>query len=144
MCIRDRLEGAFNNLVAYSALSFGDDGRSLTLDDAMIILKDVISPDGHYEITPNLILEIVADHYNVDAENILGSSRKKNIAWARHVCMYLCEKLTDIPLKEIGQTIGGRDHSTVINSRDRVAAEIARSKSFEGEIDTLVKKIKPM
>lgn len=139
-----QLEGAFNKLMAYAALTYQGETKEMKLTDARVILKDMISPDDMADITPEMILEIVAEHYHVDSAQIVGKRRVKSITLPRHVCMYLCEKLINMPLKEIGAFLGNRDHTTIINGRNRIVEEIQASKKFESEIEVLIKKIKPV
>lgn len=136
------LEGAFNTLIAHSQL-LGND-NNITLEQAKEMLSHIITPNDSNQITPTIIMDIVCEHYKIDINELKGKSRSKKVTGPRHVFMYLCDKLIDMPLKDIGKTIGGRDHSTIINGRDKILNEISKNKNFEREINSLINKIKTM
>ncbi|MDO5696253.1 MAG: chromosomal replication initiator protein DnaA [Eubacteriales bacterium] len=136
------LEGAFNTLEALANIK-EDNNAELTLDKAKDYLKNIINPDINVEITPEFILEVVADHYNVDVKAICGQGRNSQIVSARHVAMYLCSTLTNATLAEIARILGNRHHTTVINGRDKIMTKISASSNFAHEIEALEKKIQP-
>ena len=105
------LEGAFNKVIAFSKLNKAE----LTLALAQEAIKDMIYPDKPKEITPSLIINVVAEHFGVSIEDIVSKKRNKEIALPRQVYMYLCRELTDVSLDSIGSNVGGRDHTTVMH-----------------------------
>lgn len=130
------LEGALNRLHAMSTMN----GCEITTGFVEDALKSVI-PSRTQEVTPELIQRIVAERYNVGLNDILGKRRTQNIAFARHVAMHLCRRLTARSFPEIGALFGGRDHSTVIHA-NRVIEERAREDSqIRADITALEKKI---
>ncbi len=133
------LEGAIRTLLAYKNLMSGK--NSIDLDTASRILKDIVSPNNTIEITPQLIIEIVSTHYNVSSEDIKGKKRNKDIAYARHIVMYLCRKLTDKSLTEIGTILNKRDHTTVMHGYDRIKKEVNNDDNVKRTIEILTKKI---
>lgn len=138
------LEGAFKTLIASTSLLYGREYASqMTLDEAKILLKDSVTPNSDVEITPDLIIDTIAQHYKVSSDDIKGKSKNKEITLIRHISMYLCQQLTEVPLKDIGKLMSKRDHSTVIYGRDRILNEMNKNNNFKNEIEVLIKKIKP-
>lgn len=133
------LEGALNKLLAYSNL----EKTEITMEVAVRELQNVISPDKPREITPELILDIVCDHFHVTMEQLVSKNRSNEIAKPRQIAMYLCKNMTNIPLDSIGALLGGRDHSTIIHGIKKVTDEYNSSESMQNLIDTITKKINP-
>ena len=100
------LEGALNKLVALSNL----EKREINISMAEEVLKDIISPNQKREVTPQVILEVVAEHYGISVSDIIGGKRNAEIVTPRQVVMYLCREITDTPYKAIGILLGNRDH----------------------------------
>ena len=132
------LEGAVNKILAYSRLLVP---QRITKEIAETALKDLISPKENTVITPQLILEIVSDHYNISASDITSKKRPREIAYPRQIVMYLCRKLTDLSLPKIGAVIGKRDHTTVLHGYEKINAEVLSDVNIKGTIDMLTKKI---
>ena len=78
-------------------------------------LQNIITPDKPREITPQLIIEVVSEHFQISLDQMISKNRSNEIARPRQIAMYLCKTMTDIPLDSIGSLLGGRDHSTIIN-----------------------------
>ncbi|MCD8148638.1 MAG: chromosomal replication initiator protein DnaA [Clostridiales bacterium] len=133
------LEGALNKLIAYSNLV----QKEITLDIAVNELQNIISPDKPREITPQLIVEVVSEHFGITVDQIMSKSRSSDVAKPRQVAMYLCKNMTDLSLDSIGQILGGRDHSTVIHGINKVTDEISSDSAFKQTVETVRKKINP-
>lgn len=133
------LEGALNKLVAYSNLV----KTEITMDIAVKELQNIISPDKPREITPQLIIEVVSEHFGITVDQIMSKSRSSDVAKPRQIAMYLCKNMTDHPLDSIGQLLGGRDHSTVIHGIKKVTDEISSDQNFAKTVETIRKKINP-
>ena len=103
------LEGSLNKLIALANL----ENKPIDIPLAAEALKDMISPNNTREITPELIIEVVSDHFNVPAAELKGKKRNAEIVLPRQIVMYLCRKMTDTPLKTIGLILGGKDHASV-------------------------------
>ena len=114
------LEGALNKLVALSNL----EKREINISMAEEVLKDIISPNQKREVTPQVILEVVAEHYGISVSDIIGGKRNAEIVTPRQVVMYLCREITDTPYKAIGILLGNRDHSTIINGDGKVRQQL--------------------
>ncbi|MCD7819973.1 MAG: chromosomal replication initiator protein DnaA [Lachnospiraceae bacterium] len=133
------LEGALNKLIALSRL----DNKEITVELAEESLKDIISPDTRREITPDLIISVVAEHFHVTPEDIKGSKRNSEIVFPRQVAMYLCLEMTNVGTKRVGAFMGNRDHSTIIHGQKKIASEIQTSENTRNTIEILKKKINP-
>ncbi|MBQ6661116.1 MAG: chromosomal replication initiator protein DnaA [Lachnospiraceae bacterium] len=133
------LEGALTKVVSMSRLQ----RKPITLELAQEALKDVISPNAKKTITPDLILNVVAEHYEITSEQIRSKIKSRGIAYPRQVAMYLCRELTSLSFDEIGTLIGNRDHSTVYYAYNKVIEDIKKDDLFANTIDILKKKIDP-
>ena len=133
------IEGALNKLSALARL----ENKEITIDVAVEELQNIISPDKPKEITPQLIVEVVAEHYQISMDQMTGKNRSNAIAKPRQIAMYLCKQMTDYPLDAIGALLGGRDHSTIIHGANKIADEIAKDSVLQAQIDTITKKINP-
>ena len=134
------IEGALNKLSALARL----ENKEITIDVAVEELQNIISPDKPKEITPQLIVEVVAEHYQISMDQMTGKNRSNAIAKPRQIAMYLCKQMTDYPLDAIGALLGGRDHSTIIHGANKIADEIAKDTVLQAQIDTITKKINPI
>lgn len=134
------LEGALTKIVAYSRLSKVE---KIDVSLAENVLKDLISPDAKREITPELITNIVAEHYGISVEDIRSTKKNQEIAYPRQIVMYLCRKLTDVSLKSIGNWLQKKDHSTVIHGCNKIEEDIKDNPTLANTIDILIKKISP-
>ena len=131
------LEGAILKIMAYSRLRNSE--PSLTI--AREALKDIIDPDKQNIITPEMIMRVVCEHYDVRSSNIL--SRKKNAAVVvpRHVIMYICREYTDATLEQVAYLLGKRDHSTVIHGVEKIKKEIETNSELRGNVEIILKKL---
>ena len=133
------LEGALNKLLAYSNLEKTD----ITMDIAKKELQNIITPDKPREITPQLIIEVVSEHFQISLDQMISKNRSNEIAKPRQIAMYLCKTMTDIPLDSIGSLLGGRDHSTIIHGIKKIGDEYDSNEQTRNLIETIKKKINP-
>ncbi len=132
------LEGALNKLIAYSNL----ESKEITMEIAEKELANIISPDKPRELTPQIIIETVADHCNISLDQMIGKSRTKNVALPRQIAMYLCKTMTsDYSLDAIGEVLGGRDHSTILHGYNKIEGEIEKDENMSQIIETIKKKL---
>ena len=117
--IRD-LEGALNKIMAWANLN----NATLTLELAQQALKDQLVNAEKPEITMGYIQQIIAAHFKITTEDLNSRKRTQSIVFPRQIAMYLCRKIMDKSLPDVGKFFGGRDHSTVIHSCDKIAYEI--------------------
>ena len=134
------LEGSLNKLIALHKLKNEEINIMLTAE----ALKDIINPVEKGKVTPELILEIVSEHYSISVSDLKGSKRGSNFVIPRQIAMYLCREMTDTPLKTIGITLGGRDHATVSHGINKIAAEVKIDEALCNSVDIIKKKINPI
>ena len=134
------LEGSLTKLIALHKLK----KVPINIMLAAEALKDIISPNESRQITPEYIIEIVAEHFSVTVMDLKSSKRNSNIAIPRQIAMYLCRAMTDTPLKSIGIILGGRDHSTVSHGIDKITDELKGNDALNNTIDIIKKKINPV
>lgn len=132
------LEGAFNRIIAKSKI---ENQSEITLELAEDALKDIINPDKPKEITPTLIIEVVAEHFGVAAEDITSKKRNSEFVLPRQVFMYLCRKLTDTSYVNIAKLIGKKDHTTIIHGVNKIEDELAANEELRSKVETIKKKI---
>ncbi len=123
------LEGALTRVLAYSDLS----GKPLNLDLAKLALVDFL-PDVGSSPDSSQILSIVARAFNLSQEELLSRNRSKNIALPRQVAMYLLREVGNESLPQIGEALGGRDHTTVMYACEKIADMIERDDHFRRQI----------
>ncbi len=112
------LEGALNRILAFADLS----GTMLTPHLVEVALADLIPQRN--DIAPQKIIELVAKEWQISPEALVGRDRSQKIAQPRQVAMYLLRKETDASLPQIGEVLGGRDHTTVMYAIEKIASDI--------------------
>ncbi|HZZ51395.1 MAG TPA: chromosomal replication initiator protein DnaA [Pseudonocardia sp.] len=132
------LEGALIRVTAFASLN----RQPVDTQLAEIVLRDLI-PDSHApEITAPTIMAVTAEYFELTMDELCGPGKTKAVAQARQIAMYLCRELTDLSLPRIGQTFGGRDHTTVMHADKKIRNEIAqRRRTFE-QVQELTARIK--
>ena len=135
------LEGSLNKLIALYKLNNNNNPIDIAL--AAEALKDIISSDNRREVTPELILDIVADHFGITVADLKSKKRDSEIAVPRQICMYLMRTMTDTALKGIGAVLGGKDHSTVKYGVEKIAKDIESDEMMANTINIIKKKINP-
>ena len=133
------LEGSLTKLTAYAKFTHND----LSIALAEEALRDIIFPNETRDVTPDLIIKTVSDHFNITPADITSHKRNKEIVYPRQIAMYLCRAMTDVPLATIGKLIGNRDHTTVIHGADKISDAIKNNEQTKELIDILIKKINP-
>lgn len=124
------LEGSLNRVVAYANLN----RQSITVELAQAALSDLLGNTRRPHVTPDAILEAVAEYYDIDRKILTGKPRARNIAVPRQVAMYLMRQETGASLVEIGQTLGGRDHTTILHGCDKIADAINTDPRLRSEV----------
>ncbi len=133
------LEGSLNKVMAFANL----EKREVTVELAEQVLKDIISPDQQKIITPEYIISMVAEHYDITIDEIKGNKRNSKIVIPRQIAMYLCREMIDIPLKSVGKCLGNRDHTTIMHGCEKIEHELQTSDTMKNTIEVLMKKINP-
>ncbi len=132
------LEGAFNRLIALSTL----EKRPIDMLLAEEAIKDIISPEENKKITPERIIEIVAEHFHINPDDIRSNKRTASIAYPRQIVMYLCKEI-GITYKKIGEILGGRDHTTIMHGSEKIEHELVSDDSTIRLVETIKKKLYP-
>jgi chromosomal replication initiator protein len=120
------IEGAFKTISALQIMNV-----DVTLDIARQALQNIIQPGAVKEIDIPLIMEIVANYYNVTINDLKSKQRSQNIVEPRQISMYLCRKKLNKTLKEIGSAFGGRNHATVLHAYDRISEELKTNTNLQ-------------
>jgi chromosomal replication initiator protein len=112
------LEGALNRILAFADLS----GSSLTPNLVDVALSDLLPQRGDLE--PHKVVDLVAHYFNLSAEKLLGRDRSRAVALPRQIAMYLLREEANVSLPQIGEVLGGRDHTTVMYAIKKITKEI--------------------
>ena len=132
-----QIEGAVKKLVAIKFLS----GSEITMDIAKNCMNELLGGAEPVGVTVDKIFAAIEKKYDVSKSELVGKSRVKDVAQARHVAIYLIRTITEMSLPNIGKLFN-RDHSTVISSIDAIEKKISSSPAIEIEINDLIKEIK--
>lgn len=124
------LEGALNKIIAYTQIT----GRPANLQLAMEALTDAAITQRRAKISRADIVDIVADHFRVSATDIRGRGRSKEIVAPRQVAMYLIREETSASLLEIGNELGGRDHTTVMHGIDKIEHQLQTDTALRAQL----------
>ena len=132
------LEGALVRILAYASLY----GRTVSVDLAEEVLKDILPDAAYREIPVELIQHEVCRYFGISKSDLVGASRSKAFAYPRQIAMYLCRELTDESLPKIGRAFGGRDHSTVMHATAKIANLINSDRDVFNQIHEITYHIK--
>ena len=133
-----QLEGSITRLIAYSTIM---GGAKITLDLAIEALKDFISKGISEKNDIHRIQKIVSEYFQISVEDIRSKKRSSNISFPRQIAMYLCRTMTSESFPKIGTEFGGKDHSTVMHSVEKIEKEIKVNKDLSNIIEKLKKDI---
>ena len=136
------LEGSLNKLIALYKLQ--NDREEIDIPLAAEALKDLISSQEKRTVTPELILDVVSEHFGISIADLKSSKRTAEIAVPRQIFMYLCRTLTSVSMKEMGIVLGGKDHSTINHGIKKIQTEIQKNESLSNTVDIIKKKINPL
>ena len=132
------LEGALLRLVALSNL----EKKEITLDLVSTALKDILPTDEDEEINPNAIVQEAANYFKITSTDIFSKARSQNIVLPRQVAMYLCRELTNLSLPKIGALFGGRDHTTVLHSTQKIGNLLNKDRTLYNQVSELTAQIR--
>jgi len=121
------LEGALNRVVAFSELS----GMAMTPNLTEVALADLLPQRG--DVKPDAVVDVVARTFNLTVERLLSPDRSRTVSLPRQIAMYLMRE-TNISLPQIGQALGGRDHTTVMYACDKVADMLERDDQLRRQV----------
>jgi chromosomal replication initiator protein len=122
------LEGALNKVIAYAAMV----RLPITIELATSALQDIVSRQA--ELTVDQIIAAVADFYRIEKEVLIRRGRSKEVAFARQMAMYLAREETGASLPQIGEALGGRDHTTVMYGWEKIASQIEQNDRLRREM----------
>ncbi len=132
------LEGALIRVTAFASLN----RQSVDLSLAEIVLKDLIPSQTSLEISGATIMAQTAVYFSLTIDDLCGTSRSRVLVNARQIAMYLCRELTELSLPKIGQTFGGRDHTTVMHADRKIRQLMAERRSIYNQVTELTNRIK--
>lgn len=132
------LEGALIRVTAFASLN----RQAVDMGLTEIVLRDLIPDESAPEITANTIMAQTAAYFSLSIDDLCGTSRSRVLVNARQIAMYLCRELTDLSLPKIGQTFGGRDHTTVMHADRKVRQLMAERRSIYNQVTELTNRIK--
>ena len=132
------LEGALIRVTAFASLN----RQPVDMGLAEIVLKDLIPDQAGPEITSATIMAQTASYFSLTLEDLCGTSRSRVLVNARQIAMYLCRELTDLSLPKIGQTFGGRDHTTVMHADRKIRQLMAERRSIYNQVTELTTRIR--
>ncbi|MCO1581363.1 chromosomal replication initiator protein DnaA [Crossiella sp. SN42] len=132
------LEGALIRVTAFASLN----RQPVDVPLAEIVLRDLIPDSQAPEITAPTIMAVTAEFFAVSIDDLCGPGKTKALAQARQIAMYLCRELTDLSLPKIGQTFGGRDHTTVMYADKKIRKEMAERRRIYDQVQELTSRIK--
>lgn len=133
------LEGALKQIYNFSRLR----KKMINFELTKEALENIISPEERRPVTCELIIDTVAEHYNISPDDIKSSKRNKEIAYPRQICMYLCRKMTADSLQAVGNSLGKKDHTTIIHGEKKISDDLKHDENLKNTIDILIKKINP-
>lgn len=132
-----QIEGAIKKISAFSYMS----GQPINVQMANNCVSDMISASGPVKVTADRIISKVSQKYCVSKEDIYSKKRASNITNARHICVYLMRKLSDMSYKQIGRVFS-KDHTTIMHSYETIESEIQHNTQLEIEINELISELK--
>lgn len=127
------LEGALNRIIAYHEFN----NYQPTIDTAKTILSGIIASFQQKSTSPKAILEAVARFYDINAKDIIGKSRKKELAVPRQIIMFLMREEISSSYPTIGHELGGRDHTTAMHAYNKICREVKENEKIKQEINSI-------
>ncbi|MBQ1803993.1 MAG: chromosomal replication initiator protein DnaA [Bifidobacteriaceae bacterium] len=130
------LEGALLRVIALTNLN----KQQATVPLAAQALRDYFTKKA--PMTPDGIIRAVADYFSVPYSDLLSSKRVKNVASARQIAMYICREMTGLPLANIGEAFGGRDHTTVIHAYQKISDEMTEKRDVYDQVTEITSRLR--
>ncbi len=127
------LEGALNRVVAYAQLV----KAPVTVDVAAAALNEVLEPAGRTSVAPGQVIDAVCRATGVTRGELESKQRDRRVVVPRQIAMYFLREDTDLSLSEVGALFGGRDHSTVLHSCEKIAADLERDERIRNSVKTI-------
>jgi chromosomal replication initiator protein len=135
--IRD-LESALTKLIAYAELV----KKPITLEVAQEQLKDLFASPKQTNMSIEIIQRVVAEYFSLSPNDLKGKKKTQNIVFPRHLTMYIAREITEYSTTELGQSFGGRDHTTVMHGCQKIEERIRADPTLDSTIQTIIRMIK--
>ena len=135
--IRD-LEGALTRVIAFATINKKDIDFNM-IDNA---LTEILPEKGHREITVPYIMDTVAEYFHLKVKDLTDKKRTQSVVVPRQIAMFLCRELTDNSLPKIGESFGGRDHTTILHAQNKVTGLLDKDASLKSTIEEITNIIK--
>lgn len=136
-----RLEGILNRIIGHSELLNLKKDKDLEIEDIKNIIQSVNVQIPRESLTAKKIIKIVAEFYDIDEKDILGSCRKKELVVPRQIIMYLMREEAKYSFPNIGSELGGRDHTTAMHAYDKIKKEIVKNEKIKNDLILLKEKL---
>jgi len=137
--VRD-LISAMNTLISYKELM----GEPITLEIAQQRLRDNFYAPRQANLSIDNIIRVVAEYFELTPNDLKGVKRSRNIVFPRQLAMYIGREITDYSTTEIGQNFGGRDHTTVMHSTDKIKGKLLTDPTLDSTIESIKRQIKEL
>ena len=137
--VRD-LIGALQTLISYTEIM----GQPVTLEIAQQKLRDVFASRRQANLSIETIQKAVADFYSLSANDLKGKKRNQKVVYPRQLSMFICREMTDFSTTEIGEAFGGRDHTTVMYSIEKIRGLLITDPNLDSTIESLKRQIKEL
>jgi len=135
--VRD-LISALNTLIAYTELM----GKPITMEIAQQRLKNIFFAPRQANLSMDSIIRVVSEYFSLTPNDLKGKKKSQNIVFPRQLAMYIGREMTDYSTTELGQEFGGRDHTTVMHSIEKIKGKLLTDPSLESTIDSIKQSIK--
>jgi chromosomal replication initiator protein len=135
--VRD-LEAALTTLIAYADLV----GKTITVEIARQQLKDVFAAPKQTNMSIDIIQRVVAEHFKITPNDLKGKKKSQNVVFPRQLAIYISREITEFSTTEIGQSFGGRDHTTAMHSCNKIRERIQADPTLDSTIQSLIRMIK--
>lgn len=135
--IRD-LIGALNTLISYTEIM----GQPVTVEIALQKLRDVLASPRQANLSMDNIIRVVAEFFSLTPNDLKGKKRTQNITFPRQLAMYIAREMTEYSTTELGNEFGGRDHTTVMHSIEKIQGKLITDPSLDSTIESLKRSIK--
>lgn len=133
-----QLEGTVKNLKANYLLK----GQSPTIANTQAAISNILNNDQPPPVTVDKIIEEVSRTFNVSEKDMRSSKRSANISNARQIAIYIVREITQLPMTEIGEAFGGRDHSTIVYALQQVEKNIKKDSNLKSSVDDIIKNVR--
>ena len=133
------LEGSLNKVLAKGNL----EKREINVDLAKDVLSDIIFPDKKRTISPDYIIDVVAEQYNVTSADIKSSVKARRFSYPRQIVMYLCRSILGSNQQTIADAVGVKNHTTIMYGVNKIEEDMKKDPGFANTIEILKKKINP-